>query len=158
MEIINAIEQDALLPLLLMMKAMSHLIRMPLAVLSLLCKVLIIVINIYQLSKIMESRLIVICFVFSILYSKIIHTFTEDFIDIIGHETDKVTKMISFKFQYDSFPYFRLVQEKDAPLDVISEYYKRTNLLDKSLVGPVIENCLVNKDLPCYNKTKTKGI
>ena len=42
-------------------------------------------------------------------------------------------------------------------MGVISEYLKRNNLLDKSLVGAVTDSCYINKALPCYNKTKTKG-
>ena len=80
-----------------------------------------------------------------------------DFIDIVGHDIDKLTKLVTYKFKYESYPYIRHVEEKNAPLGVISEYLKRNNLLDKSLVGPVTDSCYINKALPCYNKTKTKG-
>lgn len=40
---------------------------------------------------------------------------------------------------------------------MISEYIKRINLSDKSLVGVITDSCFINKDLPCFNKTKTKG-
>ena len=34
---------------------------------------------------------------------------------------------------------------------------KRKNMFDKSLIG-TIDSCNTKKDLPCFNKTKTKGM
>ncbi|RNA01588.1 hypothetical protein BpHYR1_028691 [Brachionus plicatilis] len=82
-------------------------------------------------------------------------TFDDDFIDIVNEEVLNGEQF--YRFKYDSEPRLRLVPEKDIPVFLLTEFHKRKNLLDKSLVGQ-IEFCNVSKELPCFNKSKTKGI
>lgn len=67
--------------------------------------------------------------------------------------------VVYYKFKYDHGPNgeIRLVSEKDIPVSILNEYHRRENLQDQSLVGS-INNCCSKKELPCFNKTKTKGI
>ena len=62
-----------------------------------------------------------------------------------------------FRFQYTVYPKIRWVSEQFAPKHFLSEYYKRENLLNKNLVGQ-INDCHVLKEIPCFNKSKTKGL
>jgi hypothetical protein len=50
------------------------------------------------------------------------------------------------------------VLEKEAPLSLISEYRKRLNLSDQSLIPPINSKCEINKEIQCFNKTKTNGM
>ena len=77
-----------------------------------------------------------------------------DFDDIIG--TQIISGELFFKFKYDVAPKIRLVSEKLAPKNLISQFYKRENLNDPKLVGP-IDSCHISKEFQCFNKSKTKG-
>ena len=65
-------------------------------------------------------------------------------------------KLILYRFQYDLSPYIRLVSEKMAPTHLLSEFYKRENLQNANLIGPV-QSCYIKKDFKCFNKKKTRG-
>lgn len=77
-----------------------------------------------------------------------------DFVDIVGEEN--INGVTFYKFKYDISPHIRFVSEKDIPVRLLTEFHKRKNLQQKALVGP-IDACNITKELPCFNKSQTKG-
>ena len=62
-----------------------------------------------------------------------------------------------YKFKYETRPKLRFVSEKEIPICLLTEYHKRKNLQVKTLVGS-INACNISKELPCFNKSQTKGM